>query len=121
MQKKQQTRRAPGTRLTKRQAYPIIEQYFKSGSVPIDFYTEVGWSDNQFFSWRKRYMEEHNMLAEEEFGATSFHPIDLQIQENTVDDHPKEEFTIEVIYPNGVILRVYSKHTSQLADLIKLY
>ncbi|NDV78916.1 hypothetical protein D0T57_08020, partial [Dysgonomonas sp. 511] len=31
MQNKKQTRQLPGTRLSKGQAYPIIEQYFKSG------------------------------------------------------------------------------------------
>lgn len=63
-------------------------------------------------------MEEHNMLAEEEFGTTSFHLIDLQLQENTADDHPKEEFTIEVIYPNGVILRVYSRKQGKLKQQV---
>lgn len=42
MQKKKQIRQLPGARLSKRQAYPIIEQYFKSGLMPRDFYNQVG-------------------------------------------------------------------------------
>lgn len=128
MQSKKQNRRPPGMRLTKRQAYPIIEQYFKSGLMPRDFYNQVGWSDNQFFSWRKRYMEEHNMLSEEEFGTASFHPITINSSEDNTSVKAEqkaaaeeEEFTLEIVYPNGVTLRVYSKNTAQLVDLIKLY
>lgn len=125
MQSKKQNRRPPGMRLTKRQAYPIIEQYFKSGLMPRDFYNQVGWSDNQFFSWRKRYMEEHNMLSEEEFDTASFHPITINSSEDNTsvkaEQKAEEEFTLEIVYPNGVTLRVYSKNTAQLVDLIKLY
>jgi len=124
MQKNKQTRQLPGTRLSKRQAYPIIEQYFKSGLMPCDFYKQVGWSDNQFYSWRKRYMEEHNMLAEEEFEPAVFHPIAITSDSNVSVAPPEkteENFTIEIVYPNGVTLRVYSKNTAQLVDLIKLY
>lgn len=121
MQKKKQERQHPGTRLSKRQAYPLIEQYFRSGLMPRDFYNQVGWSDNQFFSWRKRYMEEHNMLTEEEFAPTTFHPIAVNLPENPTMVKTEENFTIEITYPNGVTLRVYSKNTAQLVDLIKLY
>ena len=36
--------------LSKRQAYPIIEQYFRSGMLPREFWEKVGWSDNQFYN-----------------------------------------------------------------------
>ncbi|NDV97556.1 hypothetical protein D0T84_22095 [Dysgonomonas sp. 521] len=89
--------------------------------MPCDFYRQVGWSDNQFYSWRKRYMEEHNMLAEEEFEPTTFHPITVTPPEEVNLVEPEESFTIEITYPNGVTLRVYSKNTAPLVDLIKLY
>lgn len=127
MQKKQQ-RRPPAMRLSKRQAYPIIEKYFKSGLLPYEFYKQEGWSDNQFFSWRRRYMEEYNMLeGEAENGSvpTSFHPIEISPTEDKEsiksEEKPEQEFTIEIVYPNGVTLRVYSKSTAQLIDLIKFY
>ncbi|GAB6010418.1 IS66 family insertion sequence element accessory protein TnpA [Dysgonomonas reticulitermitis] len=108
-------------RLTKKQAYPIIEQYFRSGLMAREFYTQVGWTDNQFYLWRNHYMQEHNMFPEEESSAPSFHPIEVSQPEKISPTNPEESFTIEIIYPNGVTLRVYSKNTSQLVDLIKLY
>ena len=108
-------------KLTKREAFPIIEKYFRSGLVPREFYRQEGWSDNQFFLWRKRYMEEHNMFKSEESEPITFHPIGLTSPESSLSEKTEQGFTIEIIYPNGVILRVYSKNTSQLVDLIKLY
>ncbi|NDV77713.1 hypothetical protein, partial [Dysgonomonas sp. 511] len=86
--------------------------------MPCDFYRQVGWSDNQFYSWRKRYMEEHNMLAEEDFEPPIFHPITVTPPEEANLVEPEESFTIEITYPNGVTLRVYSKNTAPLVDLI---
>ena len=122
MQKKKQDNLILRGRLTKQQAYPIIERYFRSGLMPCDFYRQEGWSDNQFYSWRKRYMEEHNMLTEEEFEATNFHPIEISQPNNRPSSKTEEEkLTIKITYPNGVTLRVYSRNTTQLVDLIKLY
>ena len=120
MQKKKQEDLILRGRLTKQQAYPIIEKYFRSGLMPCDFYRQEGWSDNQFYSWRKRYMEEHNMLTEETFEPANFHPIEINPTED-ISTETKEGFSIEIVYPNGVTLRVYSKNTTQLVDLIKLY
>ena len=122
MQRKKQERQSSDVRLNKRQAYPLIEQYFKSGLLPRDFYNQVGWSDNQFFSWRKRYMEEHNMLSEDEFESSMhFHPVEITPDKTTLIEHPQGKFTLEITYPNGVMLRVYSQESVSLSDLIKLY
>ena len=118
MQKKKQTKQISGIRLTKREAYPVIEQYFKSGLLPRDFYDQIGWSDNQFFSWRKRYMEEHNMLSEDGF---AFHPVEITPEKVILNEQVKGDFTIEISYPNGVMLRVYSQERVCLQELVKLY
>ena len=121
MEKKNRDAPIMKKKLTKREAYPIIEKYFKSGMLPYEFYKQEGWSDNQFYLWRKHYMEEHGMFKEAEREVPTFHPIELTPPKVTSSDKAVQEFTIEIIYPNGVILRVYSKNTSQLVDLIKLY
>ena len=113
-------RKKTSERLTKRQAYPLIEEYLRSGLTPLEFYTKVGWTDNQFFSWRKRYMEEHDLLREDTPPA-DFHPITITSEAEQTFEEKSDEFTIEITYPNGVSLKVYSKNTAQLVDLIKLY
>lgn len=120
MQKKKREPQISGDRLTKSKAYPLIEQYLRSGLEPREFYNQVGWTDNQFFSWRKRYLEEHDMLTEVP-PVVSFHPIETIPLPTTSAESADEKFTIEISYPNGVTLRVYSKNTAHLVDLIKLY
>lgn len=120
MQKKKRASLISGYKLTKNKAYPLIEQYLRSGMEPREFYNQVGWTDNQFYSWRKRYLEEHDMLTEES-QAVSFHPIETTSPPTMSVECTNEKFTIEISYPNGVTLRVYSKNTAHLVDLIKLY
>ncbi len=50
-------------RLSKSEAYSMIEEYYSSGELPSVFYRRVGWSDNQFYGWRKKYLREHPSLA----------------------------------------------------------
>ena len=100
--------RPPTIHLSKKQAYPIIEQYFRSGMLPWE---KVGWSDNQFYNWRKRYMEEHHLLPEAS-GQAEFHPVSVPAPDSRPDGlpaKPSETGTAtEIIYPNGVVLRTSS-------------
>ncbi len=50
-------------RLSKSEAYSLIEEYYSSGELPSVFYRRVGWSDNQFYGWRKKYLREHPSIA----------------------------------------------------------
>lgn len=111
--------------LSKREAYPIIEQYFRSGLLPREFWEKVGWSDNQFYSWRKRYMEEYHIDIDSE-STPEFHPVSV------ITDTPSEKeiempqtsidgVMMEITYPNGVVLRCPSPNINFLRDLIKLY
>jgi hypothetical protein len=118
MQKKKRESRIDGSRLTKKIAYPLIEQYLRSGLEPREFYNEIGWTDNQFFSWRKRYLEEQELLRAEP-PTTNFHPI--EITPASAISPENEKLTIEISYPNGITLRVYYKNIIPLVDLIKLY
>lgn len=50
-------------KLSKSEAYSLIESYFSSGELPSVFYRRVGLSDNQFYGWRKKYLRDHPILA----------------------------------------------------------
>lgn len=92
--------------------------------LPKEFWEKVGWSDNQFYSWRKRYMEEHHLLPEAT-GQAEFHPVSVPVPDSRPDClpvKPSETGTAtEIIYPNGVVLRTSSIDPGYLADLIKAY
>lgn len=110
--------------LSKQQAYPIIEQYFRSGMLPKEFWEKVGWSDNQFYNWRKRYIEEYHLQPDEE-AVPDFHPVSavpaVSDEEKIPVDPPKKGHTVDIIYPNGVTLKVSAYDTDSLKELINLY
>lgn len=111
--------------LSKKQAYPIIEQYFRSGMLPREFWEKVGWSDNQFYNWRKRYMEDHHLLSEKESGTT-FHPVSVSPSATLSDKKEKIPLSqtpniTEITYPNGVVLKTLSQDPAYLTVLIKAF
>jgi len=112
--------------LTKEIAYPIIARYFKNGGgLPSEFYKKEGLSDSQFYTWRKRYLEDfpRPLFTPEPASKdtpASFHPI--QVSSPITQSATEKDDQIELEYPNGVILRVGgSLNDSRLASLIKLY
>ena len=111
--------------LSKRQAYPIIEQYFRSGMLPREFWEKVGWSDNKFYNWRKRYMAEYHLDTDSE-DAPEFHPVSVlpdtpPEKETAMSQNPVNGLMVEITYPNGVILRCPNQDIGFLKDLIRLY
>lgn len=52
-------------KLTKENAYPLIERYFASGELPSTFYRREGLTEHQFYKWRKYYLADHPSLASE--------------------------------------------------------
>ena len=51
------------SRMSKDEAYSLIEEYFSSGELPSVFYRRVGISYKQFYAWRQRYLRDHPSLA----------------------------------------------------------
>ena len=51
------------SRMSKDEAYSLIEEYFSSGELPSVFYRRVGISDKQFYAWRQRYLRDHPSLS----------------------------------------------------------
>jgi hypothetical protein len=111
--------------LTKEIAYPIISRYFKSGvGLASTFYRQEGLSEGQFYTWRKRYMQEHNIpfpvSPSSQEPHSSFHPI--RISSPPLQSSEDKYHRIELEYPNGVILRIEGLlHDGRLSSLIKLY
>lgn len=93
--------------------------------LPREFWEKVGWSDNQFYNWRKRYMEEHHLDVDSD-NAPEFHPVSVipdtpSEKEAGTPRRPDNGFMVEITYPNGVMLRCSSPNTDFLKDLIQLY
>ena len=128
-------------KLSKSEAYSLIEEYFSSGELPSVFYRRVGLSDNQFYGWRKKYLRDHPSLARK-FGVdlVGKSPRNASYRLSTkgkssvsdkgfarVDVSDSEPvatlgFAYELCYPNGVMLRLpIGISTSSFAELIKLY
>ena len=134
--------------LSKSEAYSLIEDYFSSGELPSVFYRRVGLSDNQFYSWRKRYLRDHPHIARQlgislNNGKTprnASYNIKPQPTSNTTSGTPSKcgfarldvstpsatpsssAFAYELCYPNGVVLRLSSDlATSSITELVKLY
>lgn len=106
--------------LNSTEAFPVIARYFKSGLRPHEFYKKVGWSDNQFSYWKKRYMSDHNMVEQADEPTSQFHPIDVVSTPISKGEEPTGR--IELEYPNGVILRITSRLSdARIASLVKLY
>ena len=135
-------------RLSKEEAYSLIEDYFSSGELPSVFYRRVGLSENQFYSLRKRYLRDHPHVARQlgislNNGKTprnaSYNILPQPASDTSSSTPSKCGFarldvstpsaarsssvsTYELCYPNGVVLRLSSDiATSSVMELIKLY
>jgi hypothetical protein len=114
--------------LTKETAYPMIARFLKSGGLPSDFYKKEGLSESQFYTWRKRYLQDHpgvstqstSSIKEAKEPQASFHPI--QVSPSIKESTREKDYQFELKYPNGIVLRIDgSLNEAQLTSLIKLY
>lgn len=136
-------------KLSKSEAYRLIEDYFSSGELPSVFYSRVGLSEGQFYKWRRRYLSDHPQFAKRlgivirkdvsvESGnnrksitkfpsmTSGFGRIDVSdstpITASAVTASSNSIFAYELCYPNGVVLRLPVGTTaSSLTELIRLY
>lgn len=136
-------------RLSKDEAYSLIEQYYQSGELPSVFYRRVGISDKQFYAWRQRYLRDHPSLARR-FGvdlvgksprnssytlSSNYKPsvsdkgfarVDVSDSEPAATPaaaiSANHSLVYELSYPNGVVLRLpTSTAIPSLVELIRLY
>lgn len=136
-------------KLSKSEAYSLIEEYFSSGELPSVFYRRVGLSDNQFYGWRKKYLLDHPSLAKKlGIDLTGKTPRSASYTLSTKDNpsvsdkgfarieisgsvpavtstaaiSTNHSYVYELCYPNGVMLHLpIGISTSSLSELIKLY
>ena len=138
----------PPRRLSKEEAYSLIEDYFSSGELPSVFYRRVGLSENQFYSLRKRYLRDHPHIARQlglshgngKTPRNTSYNIKPQPTSNTTNstsskcgfarldvstpslDVSSSLSAYELCYPNGVVLHLPADiATATLMELIKLY
>lgn len=83
---------ARGSRYTREEMYPIIETWQRSGKSKIDFCRAHGIIKSVFFYWCKKYREEN-----QEGGF-----IPLSVSPPSTTQMP----CIEILYPNGVTLKL---------------
>lgn len=135
-------------RLSKDEAYSLIEDYFSSGDLPSVFYSRVGLSEGQFYKWRRRYIQDHPHIASQLGFSLSnsktprnanYNIVPKPASDTTSSTSSKCGFarldvstssatptssasTYELCYPNGVVLRLPADiPTSSVMELIKLY
>ncbi|WP_165045883.1 hypothetical protein [Dysgonomonas sp. ZJ709] len=108
--------------LNSAEAFPIVARYLKGDLLPHEVYRQEGWSDNQFYYWRKRYEKKYPTAEEPTAPSSEFHPIEIKNTDQAQSTHPDEMAHIELEYPNGVILRIgRALSDSRILSLIKLY
>lgn len=126
----------PRKKLSKLEAYSLIEDYFSSGELPSVYYRRVGLSDKQFYAWRQRYLRDHPSFAhrlgisltgksprnasyklsldssrhKSASEKTGFARIDVSDSTPTTTSAAaatsNHSFAYELCYPNGVVLRL---------------
>ena len=93
----------------KKAMYSLIEQWKASGLTQKDFCRDRKISISKFLYWNKRYQNQERTVS-------GFVP--LTVEYGTLH----EGQNIEIIYPNGVLIRL-TAHTSStlIGELVRMY
>jgi len=86
--------------------YSHVEEWKESGLTQVVYCEEQGLKLPTFSYWVQKYHKQH-----QQDNASSFIAI-------SKDQVVKKEY--EIIYPNGVTLRVCTEHLSELYSLLQL-
>ena len=132
-------------KLSKSEAYSLIEAYFSSGELPSVFYSRVGLSEGQFYKWRRRYLQDHPQVSHQlgvpvrddsridgknhksttnmESTHSGFARVDISEPHIPIaSTSVSSASTYELCYPNGVVLHLPADiATTSVMELIKLY
>lgn len=106
----------------KQQMFSLIAAWEKSGQNQVDFCAAHGVSVSKFGYWRTKWLASGVALPPEP--GSSFIPIEKATPPKAKQSHQKDEETsenYEIIYPNGVCLRLPSLDLPLLKQLINCH
>jgi hypothetical protein len=102
--------------ISRKEGLAHIENYYRSGLSPGEYYKSNGLTECQFYGWRRRYLTLHPEAADNKT-PVKFHPIKIEAAGSL------RLPGLEIHYPNGVRVVVDSGHPLEmdnLKELIKL-
>ena len=106
--------------LSRKEGMAHIENFYRSGQRPREYYTQHGLTECQFYGWRRRYLALHPEASDTNSPVTStkkFHPVTIE----SASTFPLS--SLEIHYPHGVRLVFSSAHAMEIEkikELIKL-
>jgi len=103
--------------LSQSEGFGHIENYYRSGLRPREYYRQHGISEWQFYNWRKRYLSSHPHMESSSIPEKKFHPVSIESVAGTGISG------FEIHYPHGVRVVISSEHSigiEKLSALIKL-
>jgi len=99
--------------------FRLIEAWEKSGQKQADFCAAHGINLGKFGYWRTKWLALHPSTKSEP--TSSFIPIEKATSLEKNQSYPKDAEGYEIIYPNGVRLRLPSLDVSILKQLINCH
>jgi len=105
--------------LSQSEGFGHIENYYRSGLRPHEYYSQQGISEWQFYRWRKRYLAVHHQaeMSTKAENGKKFHRVRIETTTGI------QVSGLEIHYPHGVRVIVgsdYPIETEKLSELIKL-
>jgi hypothetical protein len=94
-----------------------IEEYFRSGLRPCEYYKQHHIGEHQFYSWRRRYLAAHPEMQGAIKAKKHIYPVRIDSPPNI------RPSGLEIHYPHGVrvvIADCTSMGIDQLSSIIKL-
>lgn len=104
-----------------RKMFALIETWEKSGQSQSAFCTAHSISLSKFGYWRSKWLAINS--SSEDASSPTFipiNPIEIPAADSITNVHSTSEHFYEIIYPNGVQLRLPSLDLSVLAQLLNL-
>ena len=100
--------------LTQSEGLSHIENYYRSGLRPSDYYRQHGLTEYQFYGWHKRYLTLHPEVESLAGAKKKFHPVKIESPIET------RLCGLEIHYPHGVRVVAGSDHPIEIEKLLTL-
>jgi hypothetical protein len=104
--------------LSRSEGFRHIENYYRSGLRPSEYYKQHGLSECQFYGWRRRYLSIHPTAGTEVvMEEKKFHRVRIESATGL------RLSGLEIHYPHGVRVVIGADHPieiEKLSELIKL-